>query len=670
MDQALSKAKSHAKNNEIEEAQKLYRAVLQAFPTNMRALKGLAALNKPRQSANVQGPPQETLDQLLNLYNQGKLKAVVEHATVLTEQYPEAFILWNVLGAAAAQIGNLDRAIFAFEKVTSIKPDYADAYNNMGNALKDQGKLEEAIEAYDKALAIKPNYAEAYNNMGNVFKDQGKLDEAIASYEKAVLWKTDYLAAHNNMGVTLKDQGKLEEAIEAYYKAIAIKPDYAEAYNNMALTLKDQGNLEEAIEAYTKALAIKPDYAEAYNNMGLTLKDQGNLEEAIEAYTKALAIKPDYAEACNNMGVTLKDQGKLEESLGAYTKALAIKPDYAEAYNNMGVTLEDQGKLEEAIGAYNKAIGIKPQFGEIVENALSLLTQLMGTTLINENLYEHVTSYNPELPQRPIFQIKKAIQSLLSADLAGVSKHIARYKCCSPNLIANLRLKDRVFCSAYYIFIKKLIEFMPVIEPATCKHRALFHLGESHCLSYAHQKIKIQGMDYKIVPKITFGGKAFHFSRRKEDAFKAVTKANLESIPDSSKVFISFGEIDCRPTEGFIKASQKINEQTTELITNVVAGYFKWFAKHNETKNHNLYFFNVPAPVYDYELSRELNAKVATTIINFNAAMEKNSKENNFGLIDVYRFTVADNGFSNGNFHIDQRHLGPNIISQFEKQLN
>ena len=291
------------------------------------------------------------------------------------------------------------------------------------------------------------------------------------------------------------------------------------------------------------------------------------------------------------------------------------------------------------------------------------------TTLIDENLYEHVNSYNPDLPQRPIFQINQAIQSLLSADLDGVSKHIARYKCCSPNLIAKLHRKDRVFCSAYYTFLKKLIKVMPVIEPATGEHRALFHLGESHCLSYAHRKIKIQGMDYKIVPKITFGGKAFHFSRRKEDAFKAITKANLESIPDSSKVFISFGEIDCRPTEGFMKASQKLNKQTNELITNVVEGYFTWFAKQNETKNHSLYFFNVPAPVYDYELSSELNAEVSTTIINFNAAMEKNSKENNFGLIDVYRFTVADNGFSNSNFHIDKRHLGPNAISQFEKQL-
>ena len=122
---------------------------------------------------------------------------------------------------------------------------------------------------------------------------------------------------------------------------------------------------------------------------------------------------------------------------------------------------------------------------------------------------------------------------------------------------------------------------MPVIELATGEQRALFHLGESHCLSYAHQKIKIQGMDYKIVPKITFGGKAFHFSRRKEDAFKAITKANLESIPDSSKVFISFGEIDCRPTEGFMKASQKLNKQTNELITNVVEGYCWWIGYEN-----------------------------------------------------------------------------------------
>ena len=62
----------------------------------------------------------------------------------------------------------------------------------MGNVLKGQGKLEKAIEAYNKALSLKPDYAKAYNNMGVVLKDQGKLEEAIEAYKKALLLKPDY----------------------------------------------------------------------------------------------------------------------------------------------------------------------------------------------------------------------------------------------------------------------------------------------------------------------------------------------------------------------------------------------------------------------------------------------------------------------------------------------
>ena len=81
VDQALLKAKSHAKKGEFEEAQKLYQTVLQAFPKNKRAQKGLAALNKPKQSATTQGPPQDTINQLINLYNQGQLVAVSRTST-------------------------------------------------------------------------------------------------------------------------------------------------------------------------------------------------------------------------------------------------------------------------------------------------------------------------------------------------------------------------------------------------------------------------------------------------------------------------------------------------------------------------------------------------------------------------------------------------------------
>ena len=233
VDKTLLKAKSHSKKGEIETAQKLYQIVLQAFPNNKRAQEGLAALNKPKQFTTTQGPPQDNINKLINHYNQGQLVVVVEQAQALTEQYPEAFIVWNILGAAYKRLGKTYEASKAFEKVTELNPTYADGFSNLGATLQDQGKLNEAIEACNKALALKPDYAEAYYNMS----------------------------------ITLQDQGKLNEAIEACNKALALKPDYAEVYHNMGIALQNQGKLEEAIASYSKALTIKPNYTKAARNL-------------------------------------------------------------------------------------------------------------------------------------------------------------------------------------------------------------------------------------------------------------------------------------------------------------------------------------------------------------------------------------------------------------------
>ena len=41
----------------------------------------------------------------------------------------------------------------------------AEVYNNLGNALKDKGQLDEAIAAFRQAIALKPNYPEAHSNL-------------------------------------------------------------------------------------------------------------------------------------------------------------------------------------------------------------------------------------------------------------------------------------------------------------------------------------------------------------------------------------------------------------------------------------------------------------------------------------------------------------------------
>ena len=315
VEQSLMKASSYAKKGEVDEAKKLYQTILRKFSNNIRAQQGLAALNKYKQSNSTQSPPQEAIDELVNLFNQGQILAVIGQAEVLTEQYPDSAVVWNILGASRAQIGNLDEAIEAYKKTISLKPDYAEAYSNMGVALRKQGKFEEAIEAYKKSISIKPNYAEAYNNMGVTFKDQGKFDEAIEAYKKSILLKPNYAEAYDNMGVALKNKGKFDEAIEAYHKAISIKPIHANTYYNMGNALRDQLKLDEAIEYYNKSISLNPNYTDAFNNMGIALHYQDKSEEAIQAYRKAISFNPDSAETHQNLGFMLLRSGKLTEGL-------------------------------------------------------------------------------------------------------------------------------------------------------------------------------------------------------------------------------------------------------------------------------------------------------------------------------------------------------------------
>ena len=349
VEQSLIKAKSHAKKGELEEAQKLYEAILKNFSNNIRAKQALATLNKHNQNNTIQNPPQEVIDQLVALYNQGQTTSVIRQAEILTEQYPGALLVWNILGASRAKIGMLNEAIEAYKKCIILKPDSAEIYSNMGVALKNQGKLDEAIDAYKKAILFNPDYAEAYDNMGVALKNKGKLDEAIDAYKKAISLNPLHSKVYNNIGVAYKIQSKPEEALWAYNKAISLDPQNAEAYYNFSILLQGQGKLDEALEACKKALSLYPNYAEAYNNLGVILQDKGRLREAVEAYKKSILLKPNYPDPYSNMSLALHNQDKMEEAIEACKKSISLKPDYAEAHHNLSFILLRSGRLKEGL---------------------------------------------------------------------------------------------------------------------------------------------------------------------------------------------------------------------------------------------------------------------------------------------------------------------------------
>lgn len=449
VDQTISKAKSHTKKGELHEAKMMYQKILQAFPKNRRALKGLAALKIPKRTAISHCPPQVTIDRLLKLHNKGSFFDLVKQATMLIKKFPKSHMLWNILGAANRGLGHLEESSQAFKKVTELKPNYADGYNNLGVSLQEQYKLDEALASYYIALSIKPEYVEAHNNIGNLLKEQCKIDEALTAYNMALSIKPDYAEAYYNKGVIYQVQDKLEQAMSAFSKALSIKPDYAKAKNNLDFvakqytnsgktshqykkavslelkqataliekgnTLRKQNMLNDAIKAYDQAILIKPDFAKAYIYLGIIFHAQGKLQEAINANNKVLSILPNNAGAFNNIGTILKEQGKLEEAIVAFKKSLALDPKIAETHNNIANTLKDLGKVEEAIVSFNRVLAINPDHAE-AKHLLSSLTGEKNSSAPREyveNLFDgYAENFDQSLLENLNYDIPRIITEL------------------------------------------------------------------------------------------------------------------------------------------------------------------------------------------------------------------------------------------------------------------
>ena len=434
IDQALLNAVESHKAGKLQDAESLYRAILQAQPNHPDANHNLGvmavSLNKseaalPLFKIALEANPnqgqfwlsyidalikEKQYDNARRVLEQGKksgltgekvdaLNAILmsfavamdfesEKAGKLTLP-PDQIYSNRIDNPTQIEMDSLLENYHAgrFDQVLKLAINFTEQYSKhpfgwkvLGAVLKKTGKLHESLIANQKALEISPSDAEAHNNLGNTLKELGKLEAAETSYKTAISINPQFADAHSNLGNTLKELGKLEAAEISYRTAIAIKPDFAEGHYNLGNILKELGNLENAETSYKIAISIHPKFANAYINLGNTLKELGKLEAAETSYKTAISINPQFADAHSNLGNILKDLGKLEAAEMSYRTAIAIKPDFAQAHSNLGNTLKELGKLEAAEISYRTAIAIKPDFAEGHYN--------LGVWLFNLGKYE------------------------------------------------------------------------------------------------------------------------------------------------------------------------------------------------------------------------------------------------------------------------------------------
>ena len=83
--------------------------------------------------------PQLKVDSVLSLFSSQQFSDALDVIDLLTVDYPEDELLFNIKGACYAGLEQFDDAIKSYERALLINPKYAKAYFSLGGALHELG---------------------------------------------------------------------------------------------------------------------------------------------------------------------------------------------------------------------------------------------------------------------------------------------------------------------------------------------------------------------------------------------------------------------------------------------------------------------------------------------------------------------------------------------------
>jgi tetratricopeptide (TPR) repeat protein len=96
-----------------------------------------------------------------------------------------------------------------YEKFSKQQIDKADIWFEVGYAFNELGNLEKAKYAYNRSIDIKGESSATFNNLANIYKKENKLDQAIDMYQKALSLESDDDLIKNNLENALNKQKKI-----------------------------------------------------------------------------------------------------------------------------------------------------------------------------------------------------------------------------------------------------------------------------------------------------------------------------------------------------------------------------------------------------------------------------------------------------------------------------
>jgi len=232
--------------------------------------------------------------QAVEFHQKGLLEEAEPLYRYVLERLPGNFDALHLFGVLQVQRGRPDAAIHFIEQALKTDPTSVEALNHLGNAYLDLNRPKNALICYDRALSLKSDIALIHMNRGNALLDLRHPERALESYDRALQLEPQSAIINMNRGNALRSLKRNEDALSSYEKALEIEPNNPEALVNCGNALRDINRSEEGLECIRKALHIQPDLTSGLSALGDALQALARHEEASAVFDKLLSVDPGY----------------------------------------------------------------------------------------------------------------------------------------------------------------------------------------------------------------------------------------------------------------------------------------------------------------------------------------------------------------------------------------
>jgi len=360
IEQALQQGVAAHKEGKLQDAERIYRAILQSQPGHPDANHNLGLIAVSVNKADAALPLFKAAleaNQKVEQFWLSYIDALIKEKQV--ENAKKALAQGKQQGVDGEKLIELEKRLASSLLASGPKSALPSESSLPSYKRERQSKKKKQNKAArHNSKAKKPSDRQLANLM--VLYQSGRLDDAEKLATTLSREFPKHQLAWQVLGAVLAAKGKASQALNANQSAVALSPQDASAHSNLGNTLKDLGRLVEAEASYREAIALRPAFAEAHINLGATLQELGRLEEAEASLRQAIALMPDHAEAHNNLGITLQEVDRLAEAEVSYQQAITLRPDFAEAHGNLGMMLKNLGRFSEAEASLNKAMALNP----------------------------------------------------------------------------------------------------------------------------------------------------------------------------------------------------------------------------------------------------------------------------------------------------------------------